>query len=254
MNRALIVAVIALLAGRALAETPEDLYAQGQDAYDRKIYGEAIERWKASYRMSNEEALFFNIAQAQRLSGDCHGAIESYRRYMTSNPDPASEQHKLANDFTRDLERTCPPLPKPDVAPVLALDAGSGRSSEVTNDQSNDQPSAPSGGRTLRIAGLVTGGASILVLATGLYLGHSAQAIGQEVTDACRVSCDWTAWKDKDAKGQRYATIGRGLAFGGAVGLAGGAVLYYLGVRQGALTIEPGASGGGAAVSWSGSW
>lgn len=246
MRHLWIVAVIVMLAAEALAQTAEDLYAQGQEAYDRKSYGEAIERWKASYRMSNEGALFFNIAQAQRLSGDCRGAIESYRRYTQTDPDPASEQRKLADDFTLDLERTCPP-PKP----VVVTDV---RPVEAGPQPAEPHAIATSGGKSLRLAGLVTGGASIAVIATGLYLGHRGQAIGDEVTGACRESCDWSVWKDKDARGQRYASIGTGMVIGGTIGVVGGIALYYLGVRQGSITVEPRTRDGGAAVFVTGSW
>jgi tetratricopeptide (TPR) repeat protein len=245
-----IVAVIISLAADAVAQTAEDLYTQGQEAYDRKNYAEAIERWQASYRMSNEEALFFNIGQAQRLSGDCHGAVESYRRFTQSDPDPSSEQHKLAEYFVRDLGRVCAPSPKLDIAPVRTVDDGI-RSAESRPVDS--RPVDSSRGKTLKISGLVIGGTGLATLATGIYLGRHAQSIGDEVTAACRTSCDWSAWKDRDVQGQRYSTIGRGLAVTGGIGIAGGVALYYLGMRQGSVTIEPRAHEG-AVVSWAGSW
>jgi tetratricopeptide (TPR) repeat protein len=237
----IVLATLATLRGAARADDPspaEILYEEGQSAYKRADYAAAVAKWQASYDLSGESGLLFNLAQAYRLSGDCGRGLATYKRFIAA--DPTADQRPLAEDFTRELERTCtkqtavvPPAPKP--APSYSV----------------DRDTRP--GRTLRIAGLATGGTGVAVLATGLLFGHHAQAIGGEVTDACVTSCDWTVQKSKDAAGRRDATIGYALDVVGVAAIAGGAVMYYLGSKS-TVTVTPTPRESGAVVSWRGSW
>lgn len=249
MKLTVLLLITTLEAVASAQPTAEDLYGQGEEAFNRRAYSDAIEKWQASYELSHEPLLLFNLAHAYRLSGDCPRALATYRRFMAE--DPTAEERALAVQLSQELEGKCEAPTPPATEQQPPTPDTVFRSTPVSTTH-EDHPERS--GRTLKISGMVLGGASVLTIATGLYVGRSAQAIGDEVTAACRVSCDWAAWKDRDAKGQRYAAIGRGLVVGGAIGIAGSAVLYYLGVRQAALTIEPSARGQGAAVSWSGSW
>ena len=251
MRIALVIAVIVALETAAFAQpSAEALYAEGQAAYDRADYAMAVAKWQASYDLSKESGLLFNLAQAKRLSGDCAGAIATYRRFVSGDSDPTSEQHKLAEDLTRELEGKCPeqkpavvPPPKVDDRPTL--DERLNLAAEL-----ND----PKSGRTWKIAGLVTGGAGVVTIAIGLGLGHHGASIGDEVTAACQAGCNWAALKDKDARGRREVAIGKALDVVGVAAVAGGTILYYLGVRQEALAVTPAPHDGGAVISWSGAW
>lgn len=246
----IIVAAIATLEVAAVADTPpsaESLYAEGQAAYDKADYGAAITKWQASFELSGESGLLFNLAQAKRLAGDCAGAFATYRRFMATDPDQGSEQHKLAADFARELAITCKPPTR--LVPVDPQPPKAGAELHVDDrlTRHDDQ------GRTWRIAGIATGAGGALAIVTGLALGQHAQGLANEVTAACRTSCDWTVQKDKDATGRRDATIGRVLDVAGVAAIAGGTVMYYLGVKEN-LTVTPAPGEHGAVLSWSGSW
>lgn len=242
----MIIATLAALEGASRADSQtsaESLYTEGQTDYDKEDYAGAIAKWQESYQLSSESGLLFNLAQARRLSGDCAQALTTYKKFVATDPDPTSEQHKLALDFARELEPTC------------------GSHASIDNQRPNPQPAVGGGlndredrdtDRTLRIEGLVTSGAGAVSLAIGLGLGHLASTSGDEVTSACAVSCDWTVQKSKDAAGRRDATIGYALDAVGVAAIAGGAVMYYLGNRS-AVTVAP-RTEGGAVASWSGSW
>lgn len=256
MKIALIILTIAALGGLAAAEpSAEDLYAEGQAAYDRTDYPTAIARWRASYEISGESGLLFNLAQALRLAGNCPEALATYKKFVAADPDPTSEQHKLADDLARELDAKChpdehavPPIEHP-VAPGLNSGPGLNLGTELT-----DRDDRPAPGRSLRVAGLVTGGAGVAILVTGLVVGHHANTLGGEVTDACATSCDWATLKSKDAAGRRDAKIGYMLDGVGVAAIASGALMYYLGNRNSAVSVVPAARDGGAVLSWSGSW
>jgi hypothetical protein len=250
MKIALILATITLLEITARAQpNAEDLYTQGQAAYERADYAIAIAKWQASYDLSKEAGLLFNLAQAKRLANDCVGAIATYRRFDEADTDVTSDQHKLAKDFVRELEGTCPQS-----LPIVTTPL-------TTKPTVKEEPQVPrlppdhdQAGRSWKIAGVVTGGVGIMTIAVGLGLGHHGATIGDEITAACTTNCDWTVLKDKEARGKRFVTIGRTLDVVGVAAIAGGAIFYYLGVRKDeTLTIAP-APGGGGVVSWSGAW
>jgi tetratricopeptide (TPR) repeat protein len=248
-----IIAAIAMLETAAFAQPrAEDLYAEGQAAYDRADYATAVAKWQASYDLSKESGLLFNLAQAKRLSGDCLGALATYRRFIAADADPASEQHKLAEDLARELEGKCPEpvAPPPKIVDRPKLDDGL----NLAADRNGRKFDRTRPGRTWKIAGLATGGVGIVTIAIGLGLGHHGASIGDEVTAACQPACDWAALKDKDARGRREVTIGKALDVVGVAAIAGGAIFYYLGVRQDALAITPTPRDGGAVISWIGSW
>lgn len=234
------IAVVALAivttigASRSIASaqlSAEDLYRQGQAAYDDGDYLAAAALWERSYGLSREPLLLFNLGQSLRLAGDCEGALAAYRQFAAR--DPAAKQRPLADELARELELRC----------------GAATSTRPVVGRAPARP-----GRTLRIAGLATGGAGALTVAFGLGLGHHASSLGDEVTQECSTSCNWSSLKSKDAAGRRYAAIGYALDALGAAAIVGGAAMFYLGDRRRALSLSPRTHDGGAVISWSGSW
>lgn len=246
MKCVLILATILTLGVSVRADVPmsaEDLYVAGQSAYNIGDYATAIRQWQISYRISGANGLLFNIAQAQRLSGDCETAIATYRRFMTTDADPTSDQHRLADEFVRELEPTCVPtslvvIPVQEQASRLNVAAG------LADPEST--------GRTTRIAGLAIGGAGALSIAGGLTLGHHGQSIGFQVTSACTSGCDWSDQAGRDASGRRDVEIGYVLDGLGAAAIVGGVIAYYLGDRHDTISVSP--HEGGAAVTWGRPW
>lgn len=220
----------------------EILYVEGQEAYDHADYATAIQRWRRSYEISGEPGLLFNLAQALRLSGDCAAALETYRRFIAADPDP-SEQHRLATDLTKELEAAC--------RSTLTRTADLVPGTEAPPHDHVDQGRRP--GRALRTTGLMTSGAGALLLVTGLVVGQHARSLGDDVTTACAVTCDWNEQQSKEAAGRRYTVVGYALDAVGVVAIAGGAIMYYIGARQN-VAVAPPLNARGAVVSWSRSW
>jgi tetratricopeptide (TPR) repeat protein len=237
MKGALLVFVVVLLAHHsARAESAEELFDEGQRAYDAGDYARAVDRWEASYQLSKEPGLLFNIAQAYRRAGNCTRALSSYRQFVAF--DPTSDRRGLADELVSELEPNCgspqaAPIKPPDTKRTVITDAGRG----------------------FRVAGFVTASGGAAIVVTGLLFGRRASAIGDDVSAACTPSCDWSAQRDHDARGRRYATIGYTLDGIGLAAVATGAFLYVLGKRNSAvMTVVPHAHEGGVGISWSGSW
>jgi tetratricopeptide (TPR) repeat protein len=235
------------LADPLVAPTPESLYNEGEAAYHDADYATAIAKWQEAYKLSNASGLLLNLAQAYRLNGDCKRALSSYREFISMVPTSEADDLKLADHFVHELDLKCgDPIwsvtqPDPAMAPP-----------KPTQNSSS--------GGTLKMAGWITGGGGVASIALGLALGHHASVLGGEVTRACSMTsmpCDWATEKSKDASGRHYGDLGHAFDALGVAAIAGGALLYYLGDREGNVHITPLITQpheSGATLSWGTSW
>jgi hypothetical protein len=211
------------------APTAEQLYDEGQRDYDAGNYSGAVARWKAAYEASRLPLLIFNIAQAHRLAGNCTIALESYHQYIVL--EPRSEQSDLARGFVGELEQRCGAAPEP---------------------PRPDHPRQQSG-TDLKVIGLVSGGAGALSLVIGLGIGHHASTLGDEVSSACAVDCNWSSQQARDSAGRRDTAIGYALDVVGIAAIVGASVMYYFGNRD-TISISSQPHDHGALVMWSRTW
>src|SRR5262249_20752976 len=61
-------------------------YLKGTKAFDLGAYEEAIAEYTAAYRLKNDPALLYNLAQAARLAGHAAEALRFYRVFLTKVP------------------------------------------------------------------------------------------------------------------------------------------------------------------------
>lgn len=257
MRALVVIAAVVALGSTARADsTPELLFTEAQAAYDQRDYATAIAKWQKSYRLSGATDLIFNIAQAMRLSGDCRGAITSYRRFVEVARIDQADQVAMAKDFVRELESWCrDPSPPPSVVNKVTIDPKAPESitaqiGQPLLEQARREEEAHRRSRRLKIAGLGLGGVGLATIAAGVGLGHHGAVLGDEVTTACQISCNWAAEKSTDAAGRRDVAIGYAIDGLGAAAVVGGGIAYYLGIRGG--VVEP--REGGVIVSWRGAW
>jgi tetratricopeptide (TPR) repeat protein len=211
------------------------LYRGGQAAYDQARYDDALEAWQRSFDLSHAPGLLYNIAQAYRLRarpGDCTSARDHYQQFVALVP--PSPQRELAEQYIRELG-ACTILGTVATHAII--------------------PTANSNDDRLRTRELEVGAIGVIgigFLATGIALGHHASTLGDQVTTACSVSCDWSTEKSTDAAGHRDSSLGWTFGTLGAVILVGDAALYYFGIREHNVAINVAASS--AAITWSGTW
>jgi tetratricopeptide (TPR) repeat protein len=62
-------------------------YKDGSTHYDLAEYDQAVVEFKEAYRLSNDPAYLFNIAQAYRLAKNCPEAVRFYERFLAVAPD-----------------------------------------------------------------------------------------------------------------------------------------------------------------------
>ena len=228
-----VLTTIVAAATAVAAPSAEQLFDEGQGAFDRGEYAIAIARWQSSYELSKLPLLVLNVGQAYRLAGDCARALSAYQRY--SALDPMGEQRNLAAGFVAELSAQCGPLSQP-------------------HERVTENPSPRSVGHDMKSPGFLAGGVGVAAIATGLLFGRRATSLGDEVTRDCSTACDWSVERTKQSDGQRDATVGKVLDVVGVAALAAGIGLFVYGARgdEPALTIQPHSTG--ATVSWGGRW
>ena len=83
MRTSLVIAVVLALApALAVADDAQEHADRGTRAYNIQDWATALREYKAAYEMDPRPETLWSIAQAQRLSGDCRGAILTYRAYL----------------------------------------------------------------------------------------------------------------------------------------------------------------------------
>jgi hypothetical protein len=254
MTRALAV-VLLLASGVATAQPKSEdtlkaaaLYDTGKRHFDIAEYAAAIAAWKEAYLLSSEPLLLFNIAQAHRLAGDCAQANRFYLNYKRVAPRPANQAEldsamaKCAGiePATGDTTPTTPSAirvepPPPAPAPALTPDV-------VEVDQ----------GRTLRYSGLAVGGAGAVAGIIAIVYAVRASEKADEVAGR-PVGTPWSNDLDQvQADGQSAQTRARIFGVVSAIGLLGGAAVWYYGHTRSNVTVDVAvAPRGGAHVSLS---
>jgi tetratricopeptide (TPR) repeat protein len=224
--------------------TDSGLAAQAAGDYDT-----AITFYEKAYEQVAHPVLLFNMAQAHRLAGRLPMARDLYRRYLES--EPRGVQAKTARENLTALEqqladadaeaRRAEEAKQAEQAKqaeaearaaearqaAAARHAEEARRVEEARRQAAARRAAASGqGRSLRLAGMISGGVGIAGLGAGVALQMRASSLSDELSGPDNA---YDADKDSDGKSAErlmYVSYAAGAAL-----IVGGATLYFLGHR-----------------------
>jgi tetratricopeptide (TPR) repeat protein len=220
---------------------------RGRAFYDAGDYASAIAAFTLAYAMAPKPGLLFNLAQAYRLQGSCDDAALMYRRFLATNPSP--QGRALAEAHLATVERC---LHKR--APHVAGEAAPGSVAAPRNTLATTG-TASGGSSTARIekgvgVGLTVAGG--LALGVAAYYAVRARDAASDVTAAYDRPGWWKDIAPVDARGKTAATTAQIFGIGGALGVAGGVVLYLIGkhtVRP-PVSVMPSVRGVEVSMSW----
>lgn len=123
---------------------PARMYEAGERAFRVGNFDEAIAQWCASYKISGEPLLLYNLAQAYRVKGDNKQALFFYEQYLGTNPPPSVGRDK-AQQRVIELKAVIAAQQTVQTAPPQGPVARHGTSSttEQTVEKSPSPPPAP---------------------------------------------------------------------------------------------------------------
>jgi tetratricopeptide (TPR) repeat protein len=121
-----LLAVVLTVGTRAIAQRA-DAPASAQEHLERGLrsyaignYAEAIASFRTGYELDPRPDFLYALAQAQRMSGDCAGAVSSYRAFLRTNPPEraAAGARQNLQRCEAQLAAQPPPAPAPAVTPA----------------------------------------------------------------------------------------------------------------------------------------
>jgi hypothetical protein len=233
MRRSIVSAVV-LCAALARAEDPPPLGTEaaahlerGVRLYETQAYSEAIVEFRAGYLVDPQPVFLYNIAQAERLRGNCKEAVLAYRTYLRT--EPLEERRAVVEShirtcvamLSRPPERPAPPAAAPPPAPP------------------EHEPWYRDGVGNLLL------GAGVAATASGGVL----LALAHRRADAAEGAQTFNSFEGRRDAALRYRTASY-VAFGVGGALAAAGVLRYALAdrRSSALSFSPVPSGG--ALVW----
>jgi tetratricopeptide (TPR) repeat protein len=250
---ALLVAVPCLTAIPASAANPalddaRKLTTQATVEYDVGHFDQALDLYTKAYERYPKPALLFDIGQCHRLLGHYERAIFFYQGYLRGKPDAANrtmvEQFIADSQRQLDAQRAAAaaapgttPAPTPSsaasgdaaAAPPASPPPGSDTSTS-SSDGAATPASPPKAWPALRIAGIATAGVGVVLLGTALAEGLVSSSDSNKVSQISAPHGTWSSQAQSEYdSGKSAATAASVLYVAGAVVLAGGAVMTWLG-------------------------
>jgi hypothetical protein len=262
MNRFIAVAIV-LAANIAVADPNKPAgakaFAEGRELYSKGSYAAAAERFAWAFAFDPDPAYVFNVGQAYRRSAeekadvlerDCRRAADAYKKFLSLVPEPANK--KELETYIKDMEKCAGsyvdrPIDKP-------IDKPSDKLIEKPIDKPVDKPidtqvgvtkrgEPSSSGKTMKLVGIVVGGAGLVGLGAGTYFGLDGRRLQNRRDKVILEMGEGSLAIDLDEQGKDANTRARIAFISGGVLMATGVTLYVLGRSKASeskrLTIAP---------------
>jgi tetratricopeptide (TPR) repeat protein len=239
-----------LVSGPLLADAAGDVrmhFKKGQTHYALGEFQEAIEEFREAYRLRQEPAILFNLAQSYRQIREWQHAYFHYRQYLNQNPDASNraEVESLIEQMKTKIdedERVAKAQPAPVVVEPVQPPAQVVAAPEpvrIARPPSEPQKPAfvaptpgppavpPPKGHGLRYAGYVALGAGAIAGGVAFVLHGSAQSAADQFNgkyQAGTLTAADSRLRDEASSKGKLATEA---LIAGAVLIAGGAVLTF---------------------------
>jgi hypothetical protein len=167
----------------------KSLFASGQEHYERGEFQAAVDAFREAQRLWPKPELLYNLAQAERLSGDCAAALEHYREFQASGLEkPADLAEKIA-EMERCNSSAAAPVVNP-TAQAPMTDSSKPAAPPLEPPRASDETDQ---GSTLRVLGWASLGGAALSAALGTIFALEANAARKELDEANRQGAQWSS-------------------------------------------------------------
>jgi hypothetical protein len=221
---------------RALAR---EHYQKGSKAFALGAYDEAVAEYSAAYRLRDDPALLYNLAQTHRLANHAPEALRFYKMYLTLQPQAANRSEvegKIAElqKLIEQQKKTATAMPPDSVKAPAETSPPEPERRPETALQLRPHPQMPTvapvrvvdqyPGRTKKIAGIGVAAVGVAALVCGIALSVVARGYEGDVVTQYDPG--------KYGDGQIFGTVGPILlGIGGAAAISG-VVIAVLGQRE----------------------
>jgi hypothetical protein len=232
-----LLAVILLLSAGAATAAPVDPAANqhlqaGLAHFTKKAYDAAIDEFKAGWAIEQDIDILYAWAQAERMRGNCPGAIKLYKQYLNLGSLTAAQQKAGQVNLERCQKALAGEQPEPDKQPDK-------------QPALIEKPVAPPAADTPWYTDPL-GDALVVVGVAGLAFGTVEMLSSTSEEDAATGATTYQDYKDHIESAQSKRTLAYvGLSAGAA--LVVGGIIRYATRSHGHPTTE---SSGVAASAW----
>lgn len=246
ISSVLLLASTSAFADRKISAAAKVELERGEQRFRDKDYAGAIAAFDAGYAIDPQPIFLYDKAQAQRLSGDCTSAIDSYKAFLATDP-PAHEAAR-ANKNIASCEAKLPPP-----SPILVEEPAPAEEPEpAAAPVVRAQDTAPPALTEERAwwhdrLGVTLATTGVIALGVGAGFAVAARNAAADIA----LARDVDEWSEHRAAWQRNRIVA-GVAAGAGVALVTLAVVRFS-VHDRTVRVAP-ASSGGAVVSFGGSW
>jgi tetratricopeptide (TPR) repeat protein len=231
----------------AMAPAAKAELDRGLERFKAKDYAGAIAAFDAGYAIDAKPEFLYVKAQAQRLSGDCRKAIETYLAYLATHP--PDDKVEYANANIERCERQLAAAPGPSDAsnepsesepveqspagtnttPATAAPATGARPATTTATATRQQGEEPEGGtsRWRDRRGLWLAGSAAVALGIGVTFTTLARSAANDAGEAQDLE-GWEASRDVWARDRRIAEVATVVG----VGLGAVAAIRFARVKE----------------------
>ena len=234
-------------------------YHRASKLYDLQRYHDAAKEFEAAYEAKGDPAFLYNIGQSYRLAGEAETSVGAYRSYLRRTPKAPNraeveeriiEMQTIIDAQKKSRESEPAGMLRPGQTPSstpsdemggTAVDrpaAHPGGASETrapveapkSAGQGSDKGTGARPGFGKKVGGAVVMGAGVVAVGIGIALGLQASSASDQLSHPMPGQVFDPALEDS-FKTNQAASIG--LLVGGGAAVAGGAVLFILGLREG---------------------
>ncbi len=248
MRRSLLIAAVLIAAAPAALRAQPDApvsedekavarehFQKAKELHEQKQYTAAAAEYLEAYKHMPAPAFIYNAGQVYRLGGEKEKAIEHYKRYLEL--EPSGEGADDARQFIAELsaaieaEKSQTGAPAPG-GPALGGGSAPGGGTAPPERDTDERP-----GRGLMVAGMVSGGIGVAALAAAVVFAAKASSAESDLDG---FHGTWTPeQRDRYASGETAERNMKVSLAVGAVGLAAGGVMFFLGRRQARAARSP---------------
>jgi tetratricopeptide (TPR) repeat protein len=220
-------------------ERARALFESGQAHYERGEYQAAVGVFREAQRLWPSPELLYNLAQAERLSGDCRAALEHYREFAAAGKEAPADLQEKIGEMEQCSAAAAARAPNQAPAAITAEPAAPARQEPKRSSDAEDSAG------TFRVLGWASLGGAALSAALGTVFALQANASKSELEEANQKGARWNAhYESVEESMVRDRSLAIGFFVGAGVLAGTGAWLL--------LSPPTGANGDGVAakVGW----